>query len=67
LFRLILGFLFISEPLPERLGMAESVNLVQEKLRQLQRIESVLATTVEQYEKRKGNQPCPIIETRTPS
>jgi hypothetical protein len=25
LFRLILGFLFISEPLPERLGMAESV------------------------------------------
>jgi MerR family mercuric resistance operon transcriptional regulator len=38
---------------------------VKAKLRQLRRIESALAETVEQCARRKGNQPCPIIETLT--
>ena len=42
---------------------AEKLNLVQEKLGQLRRIESVLAETLTQCAKRKGNQPCPIIES----
>jgi MerR family transcriptional regulator, mercuric resistance operon regulatory protein len=44
---------------------AEQLNLVHAKLRQLRRIESMLAKTVEQCARRKGNQPCPIIETLT--
>jgi MerR family mercuric resistance operon transcriptional regulator len=44
---------------------AEKLNVVHEKLNQLRRIESVLAKTLEQCAKRKGNQPCPIIETLT--
>ena len=46
---------------------AVKLNLVREQLRQLQRIESVLATTIEQCARRKSNQPCPIIETLTES
>jgi MerR family mercuric resistance operon transcriptional regulator len=46
---------------------AEKLNLVHEKLRQLRRIESVLAKTLEQCARRKVNQPCPIIETLTES
>src|SRR5258707_12556970 len=46
---------------------AEKLNLVQEKLSQLRRIESVLAETLTQCAKRKGNQPCPIIESLTES
>jgi len=46
---------------------SEKLNLVREKLRQLQRIESVLATTIEQCAKRQGRQPCPIIQTLTES
>ena len=46
---------------------AEKLNLVHEKLRQLRRIESVLAKTLEQCARRKGDQPCPIIETLTES
>ena len=42
---------------------AEKLNLVHAKLRQLRRIESILSKTVEQCARRKGNQPCPIIET----
>ncbi len=42
---------------------AEKLTLVHAKLTQLRRIESVLAKTVEQCARRKGNQPCPIIET----
>jgi DNA-binding transcriptional MerR regulator len=42
---------------------AEKLNLVKAKLKQLRGIESVLAKTVEQCARRKGNQPCPIIET----
>jgi len=42
---------------------SEKLNLVHAKLRQLRRIESALAKTVEQCVGRKGNQPCPIIET----
>jgi MerR family mercuric resistance operon transcriptional regulator len=38
---------------------AEKLNLVQEKLGQLRRIESVLTKTLEQCAKRKGYQPCP--------
>ena len=38
---------------------------VKAKLRQLRRIESALAETVEQCARHKGNQPCPIIETLT--
>jgi MerR family transcriptional regulator, mercuric resistance operon regulatory protein len=41
----------------------QKLNLVKAKLRQLRRIESVLAMTVEQCARRKANQPCPIIET----
>jgi MerR family transcriptional regulator, mercuric resistance operon regulatory protein len=41
----------------------EKLSLVKAKLRQLRRIESILARTVEQCARRKGNQPCPIIET----
>jgi MerR family transcriptional regulator, mercuric resistance operon regulatory protein len=41
----------------------EKLSLVKAKLRQLRRIESILAKTVEQCARRKGNQPCPIIET----
>ena len=41
----------------------EKLSLVKAKLRQLRRIESVLAKTVEQCARRKNNQPCPIIET----
>jgi MerR family transcriptional regulator, mercuric resistance operon regulatory protein len=46
----------------EKLAAAR-LSLVKAKLRQLRRIESVLAKTVEQCTKRKDNQPCPIIET----
>jgi Hg(II)-responsive transcriptional regulator len=45
----------------------EKLSLVQEKLGQLRRIESVLAETLTQCAKRKGNQPCPIIESLTES
>jgi len=45
----------------------EKLSLVQEKLGQLRRIESVLAETLTQCAKRKGNQPCPIIESLTGS
>jgi Hg(II)-responsive transcriptional regulator len=41
----------------------EKLSLVKAKLRQLRRIESILAMTVGQCSRRKGNQPCPIIET----
>jgi Hg(II)-responsive transcriptional regulator len=44
---------------------AEKLNMVHEKLSQLRRIESVLAKTLEECARRKGNQPCPIIETLT--
>jgi MerR family transcriptional regulator, mercuric resistance operon regulatory protein len=46
---------------------AEKLNLVHAKLRQLRRIESVLAKTVEQCASRKAGQPCPIIETLSQS
>ena len=46
---------------------AEKLSLVHAKLRQLRRIESILAKTVEQCAGRKGKQPCPIIETLTQS
>ena len=46
---------------------AEKLNLVHAKLRQLRRIESVLAKTVEQCARRKDNQACPIIETLSQS
>jgi MerR family mercuric resistance operon transcriptional regulator len=42
---------------------AEKLIQVKAKLRHLRRIESVLAKTVEQCARRKGNRPCPIIET----
>ena len=48
----------------ERLA-AEKLNQVNEKLRQLRRIHSVLAKTIEQCAGRKRNEPCPIIETLT--
>jgi MerR family mercuric resistance operon transcriptional regulator len=41
----------------------QKLSLVKAKLRLLRRIESVLTMTVEQCARRKGNQPCPIIET----
>jgi MerR family mercuric resistance operon transcriptional regulator len=44
---------------------AEKLGQVKAKLRQLRRIESVLAKTVEQCARRKSNQPCPIIEALT--
>jgi MerR family mercuric resistance operon transcriptional regulator len=40
----------------------EKLSLVKAKLRQLRRIESILTVTVEQCARRKGNQPCPIID-----
>jgi MerR family mercuric resistance operon transcriptional regulator len=43
----------------------QQLNLVQAKLRQLRRVESMLARTVEQCARHKGNQACPIIETLT--
>jgi Hg(II)-responsive transcriptional regulator len=46
---------------------AEKLNLVHAKLRELRRIESVLAKTVEHCARRKGKQPCPIIETLSQS
>ena len=42
---------------------AEKLSEVKAKLRHLRRIESILAKTVEQCARRKGDQPCPIIET----
>ena len=42
---------------------AEKLSQVKAKLRQLRKIESVLAKTVKQCASRKGNEPCPIIET----
>ena len=50
----------------EKLAVAK-LSLVKAKLRQLRRIESVLAKTVEQCARREGNQPCPIIETLSQS
>ena len=44
---------------------AEELTQVKARLRNLRRIELVLAKTVEQCARRKGNQPCPIIETLT--
>jgi len=46
---------------------AEKLNLVHAKLRQLRRIESILSKTVEQCARRKGNQPCPIIDALSQS
>jgi MerR family mercuric resistance operon transcriptional regulator len=46
---------------------AEKLDIVQEKLSQLRRIESVLVKTLEQCARRKGNQPCPIIESLSES
>jgi MerR family mercuric resistance operon transcriptional regulator len=43
----------------------EKLNLVKAKLRQLRKIESILAKTVKECSSRKGNEPCPIIETLT--
>jgi MerR family mercuric resistance operon transcriptional regulator len=43
----------------------QKLSQVKAKLRQLRGIESALAETVEQCARRKGNQPCPIIETLT--
>jgi MerR family mercuric resistance operon transcriptional regulator len=45
----------------------EKLNVVHGKIRELRRMESVLAKTVEQCVGRKGNQPCPIIETLSQS
>jgi DNA-binding transcriptional MerR regulator len=42
---------------------AEKLTQVKARLRHLRKIESVLAKTVEQCARRKGNQPYPIIET----
>ena len=44
---------------------AEKLNLVKAKLSSCAEIESILAKIVEQCARRKGNQPCPIIETLT--
>src|ERR1700731_4190632 len=46
---------------------AEKLDLVKEKLGQLRRIESVLTKTLEQWVKKKGYQPCPVIESLTES
>jgi len=48
----------------EKLAL-EKLNLVKAKLRQLRKIELILAKTVKQCANRKGNEPCPIIETLT--
>ena len=45
----------------------QQLNLVHAKLRQLRRIESILTVTVEQCARRKGNQPCPIIDALSQS
>jgi len=42
---------------------AEKLSQVKAKLRHLRKIESVLAKAVKQCASRKGNEPCPIIET----
>lgn len=42
---------------------ARKLTEVKAKLRQLRRIEWILAKTVKQCARRKSNQPCPIIET----
>jgi MerR family transcriptional regulator, mercuric resistance operon regulatory protein len=44
---------------------AEKLSLVQEKLDQLRRIESVLEETLVQCAQREGNQPCPVIQSLT--
>ena len=44
---------------------AQQLDVVRLKLKQLRKVESTLAKTVEQCARRKGNQPCPIIETLT--
>src|SRR6516164_262158 len=44
---------------------AEKLSQVKAKLRQLRKIESILAKTVEQCARRKSDEPCPIIETLT--
>jgi MerR family mercuric resistance operon transcriptional regulator len=44
---------------------AKQLNMVRAKLRQLRRIESMLAKTVDQCAKHKANRPCPILETIT--
>ena len=41
----------------------EKLNQVRARLRQLRKIESILSKTVDRCARRKGNQPCPIIET----
>lgn len=46
---------------------AEKLSLVQEKLGQLRRIESVLEETLAQCAQREGNQPCPVIKSLTDS
>jgi len=43
----------------------QKLNLVKAKLKQLRKIESILAKTVKQCASRKGNEPCPVIETLT--
>src|SRR6516225_2452630 len=48
----------------EKLAL-EKLNLVKAKLRQLRKIESILARTVKQCASRKGDEPCPIIQTLT--
>ena len=48
----------------ERLAL-EKLNLVKAKLSQLRKIESILARTVKQCASRKGDEPCPIIQTLT--
>ena len=42
---------------------AEKLSQVRTRLRQLRKIESILSKTVDQCARRKGNQPCPTIET----
>ena len=44
---------------------AQQLDVVRSKLKHLRRVESMLAETVEQCARRKGNHPCPIIETLT--
>jgi hypothetical protein len=46
----------------EKLAL-EKLNLFKAKLRQLRKIESILARTVKQCANRKANELCPIIET----
>jgi Hg(II)-responsive transcriptional regulator len=45
----------------------EKLNLVQEKLAQLRKIESVLAEAIEKCASRGANQRCPVIEALTES